>query len=385
MISAILFDYDGVLTTDKTGSLTTCRYISQATGIDVSAVQAAFRLHNEALTLGKTTHAQIWPSICRALGRDLRFGLLQAAFESTPMNAGMFALARSLKGKYSLGIITDNKKDRIDHLKSFQGLGSLFDPIVVSSEVGSSKGSEEMFRVALNHLGLEAGTCVFIDNHATNLAIPSALGMRTIFHDDEKNDIAGLVETLAALGVAVEMQQEQWTARLARENDAPSLESLVPTSARVLQAPHYTPAQLDAALGPIFGVDRQLIRDGTYFVVEDDGLIVGCGGWSKRRSLFGGDGARSAEDPELDPARDAARIRAFFVHPSWARRGIGRTIMAACERAIVTAGFRTVDIVATLTGEPLYASFGYKAVERFDIPMRGGLSLPAVRMTKDMA
>ena len=91
---------------------------------------------------------------------------------------------------------------------------------------------------------------------------------------------------------------------------------------------------------------------------------------------------RAKADPELDPTRDAARVRAFFVHPAWARRGIGRSIMSACERAIITDGFRTVDIVATLAGEPLYASFGYTVVERYEIPMTGGISLPVVRMTR---
>jgi GNAT superfamily N-acetyltransferase len=141
---------------------------------------------------------------------------------------------------------------------------------------------------------------------------------------------------------------------------------------------------MEAALGPVFGVDRQLIRDGTYFVTESDGAIVGCGGWSRRRSLYGGDSSRSSEDGLLDPQRDAARVRAFFVHPAWARRGIGRSLMTACEQAIIEAGFRTVDIVATLAGEPLYASFGCAVVERYEIAMRDGLRLPVVRMTKSL-
>jgi len=186
LINAIFFDYDGVLTTDKTGSLTTCRYVSQAIGVDVLAVQAAFRPHNEELTLGKTTHVEIWPAICHTLGRDVSFTLLREAFESTPTNAGMFSLARGLKGKYSLGIITDNKKDRIDHLKSFQGLALLFDPIVVSSEVGSSKQSTGIFRGALNYLDLEPETCVFIDNDRANLVAPSQLGMKIIYHDERR-------------------------------------------------------------------------------------------------------------------------------------------------------------------------------------------------------
>ncbi|HEX5242602.1 MAG TPA: GNAT family N-acetyltransferase [Tepidisphaeraceae bacterium] len=175
-----------------------------------------------------------------------------------------------------------------------------------------------------------------------------------------------------------------WQPRLASEHDIPALEALIPLSVRTLQASFYSPAQMEAALGPIFGVDRQLIRDGTYFVIERDEAIIGCGGWSRRRSLYGSDNGRAGEDQLLDPKRDAARIRAFFVHPAWARRGIGRSIMIACERAITASGFRSVEIVATLPGEPLYAAFGYSVIERQEIPLTAGLSLPVVRMSKPM-
>ncbi len=175
-----------------------------------------------------------------------------------------------------------------------------------------------------------------------------------------------------------------WKPRLAREEDIPALEALIPISVRALQAPYYSSAQIEAALGPVFGVDRQLIRDSTYFVVEHDAEIVGCGGWSKRKSMYGGDNGRAGEDAQLDRHRDPARVRAFFVHPVWARRGIGRSIMVACERAVIEAGFRSVDIVATLAGEPLYASFGYAVVERYEIAMTGGLRLPVIRMTRNM-
>ena len=141
-------------------------------------------------------------------------------------------------------------------------------------------------------------------------------------------------------------------------------------------------AQMEAALGPVFGVDRQLIGDGTYFVVEHSGQLVGCGGWSRRRAVFGGDRGRLEEDAALDPACDPARIRAFFVHPGWARRGIGRAILSACESAICAAGFRAAVLVATLAGEPLYASFGYGVVERYEVPLADDLTLPVVRMTK---
>lgn len=169
--------------------------------------------------------------------------------------------------------------------------------------------------------------------------------------------------------------------RLAREADIPALEVLIPLSVRVLQAPFYSPAQMEAALGPVFGVDRQLISDGTYFVVEREGLLIGCGGWSRRRAVFGGDRARVGEDDPLDPAHDPARIRAFFIHPDWARRGIGRSILSACESAIIEARFREAVLVATLAGEPFYASAGYTVAERYEVQLSNWLALPVVRMS----
>jgi len=142
-----------------------------------------------------------------------------------------------------------------------------------------------------------------------------------------------------------------WQPRLARESDIPELEALISISINRLQAP--SRAQMKAALGSVFGADRQLIRDGTYFVVEREGQIVGCGGWGKRKTLFGSDAIKAGTDIELDPRRDSARIRAFFVHPAWARCGIGRAILERCETAIRLAGFRSVELVATLTGSPL--------------------------------
>lgn len=170
--------------------------------------------------------------------------------------------------------------------------------------------------------------------------------------------------------------------RLAREPDIPALEILIPLSVRSLQAAHYSPAQMEAALSPVFGVDRQIIRDGTYFVAGQQDRIVGCGGWSFRKTLFGGDRDRPGEDARLDPKRDAARIRAFFIRPDFARRGIGRSILIACEAAMQKAGFQSADLVATLTGEPLYASFDYTVIERYEVPLPGGLTLPVVRMAK---
>ena len=176
---------------------------------------------------------------------------------------------------------------------------------------------------------------------------------------------------------------EAFSIRLAQGDDIPTLEILIPLSVRVLHAPYYSAAQMEAALGPVFGVDRQLISDGTYFAVEHSGRIVGCGGWSRHRAVFGGDRDRVSEDDALDPAHDPARIRAFFVHPDWTRRGIGRSILVACEAALHAAGFRDAVLVATLAGEPLYASFGYSVAERYEVPLSDSLTLPVVRMTKN--
>jgi GNAT superfamily N-acetyltransferase len=176
-----------------------------------------------------------------------------------------------------------------------------------------------------------------------------------------------------------------WALRLAREEDIPKLESLIERSVRELQSPYYSTAQMDGALGTVFGVDRQLIRDQTYFVAEQEGELIGCGGWSKRESLFGSDAARAREDALLDPRHDAARIRAFFVHPRQARRGLGRAILLACEEAIRLARFRTAELVATLAGVDFYKAFGYNPGERYEVPLVNGLSLPVVKMTKILA
>src|SRR5579862_1314344 len=174
--------------------------------------------------------------------------------------------------------------------------------------------------------------------------------------------------------------------RLATEADIGQLENLIPLSARQLQADYYTPAQIEAALGPVFAVDKRLIEDGTYFVAEAETRIVGCGGWSKRETLFGGaDGPHAEGSRELDPACEPARIRAFFVHPEWARQGIGRALMQACEEAARAARFRDMELVATLAGEPLYSALSYRAVERYAIELPGGLEMVVVRMHKRIA
>jgi len=195
-IRAVLFDFDGVLTTDKTGSLTTIRYLSEHAGIAHERLRDAFKNFNDDLNLGRKTHDDIWPLLCSSLNSELDKALLPLAFESTPMNAGMMHLARVLKRSRSVGIVTDNKKDRIDHLKLHAGLEPLFDPIVVSAEVGVSKEHPLIFQRALSYLGIAPDESVFIDNTRDNLVAPAALGMHTIHFDDERNDLGALIATL---------------------------------------------------------------------------------------------------------------------------------------------------------------------------------------------
>jgi len=175
-----------------------------------------------------------------------------------------------------------------------------------------------------------------------------------------------------------------FTLRQAVAADIPALRVLIDASVRGLQAADYTPAQIEGALQTVYGVDSQLIADGTYFVVEAEAVIVGCGGWSKHKTLFGGDRWTGREDALLDPRQDAAKIRAFFVHPDWVRRGIGSMILEACEKAASAAGYTRLEMGATLTGVPLYRAKGYVALENLDVPLKKGESLVVVRMEKRM-
>lgn len=196
MVKAIFFDYDGVLTRDKTGSLTMNRFLSARTGIPFDRVCQALQKHNRALNEGEASYADVWPAVCAELGRDIPLDLVIKAFESTPLNDEMVRLARGLKAHYFVGIITDNKKERIDHLKQYQRLPKLFDPIVVSAEVRFTKADPGIFELALACLRVNPEDSVFIDNTPANLVAPAALGMKTVHFDDEKNDVAGLARLL---------------------------------------------------------------------------------------------------------------------------------------------------------------------------------------------
>jgi GNAT superfamily N-acetyltransferase len=188
---------------------------------------------------------------------------------------------------------------------------------------------------------------------------------------------------------------EAFTLRLATEDDIPALHPLIEASVRGLQAGDYTQAQIEGALGTALGLDTQLIHDRTYFVAEladtRDPLdqnakarkrLAGCGGWSKRKTLFGADGGPGREPELLDPTTDAAKVRAIFVHPDYARRGLGSLILARVEAEAEAAGFKRYEMGSTLTGVPLYRLKGYVEVERIGVPLHNGEALPVVKMLK---
>ena len=170
--------------------------------------------------------------------------------------------------------------------------------------------------------------------------------------------------------------------RLATLDDVASLTGLLQLSVRALQAGDYTPEQIEVSLRTVYGIDTQLIYDATYYVIEEEGATVGCGGWSRRNTLFGGDQLNSRDDSLLDPATDAARIRAFFVHPQWARRGVGAMLLTHCEQAAAHHGFRRLELGATVTGVPFYRRYGYTELARLEVPLEPGLTMPIIQMEK---
>jgi GNAT superfamily N-acetyltransferase len=172
------------------------------------------------------------------------------------------------------------------------------------------------------------------------------------------------------------------TLRLATPDDASAISELIAVSARGLCVGDYTTAQVEAALAGAWGCDSELIRDGTYFVFVAGGAIVACGGWGRRRTLFGGDKQPGRVSELLDPARDDARIRAFFVHPDWSRRGLARELLAKCEAEALAAGFRATELLATLTGVRFYAHHSYTGSAEVEYPLPGGEVIRFVPMRK---
>jgi GNAT superfamily N-acetyltransferase len=175
-----------------------------------------------------------------------------------------------------------------------------------------------------------------------------------------------------------------FSVRRARLEDRPALERLIAESARGLSLGDYTGEQVEAALASVFGVDTDLIHDGTYFVAEAGEEPVGCGGWSKRRTLFGGDRFAARDSGRLDPSTEPAKIRAFFVRPDWARRGVAGRILETCEREARAQGFRALELMATLPGVPFYAARGYAGTERVSYEIADGVTIEFVPMRKEL-
>jgi N-acetylglutamate synthase-like GNAT family acetyltransferase len=178
----------------------------------------------------------------------------------------------------------------------------------------------------------------------------------------------------------------RFTIRAATPDDIPAAQALIAQSARRLQSGDYTAREIELAIKHVYGVDSRLVADRTYFIVEEtdasSARIVGCGGWSKRRTLYGGDNWRERRDDLLDPKADAARIRAFFIHPDYARQGLGTMLLAACEKAARDAGFTRFEAGATLTGVKLFSARGYTATHEMLVPLEGGAAIRVMHMVK---
>lgn len=170
--------------------------------------------------------------------------------------------------------------------------------------------------------------------------------------------------------------------RLAERGDLPAMTALMDASIGELLKPFLDQKQIEASRA-IMGLDTQLVDDHTYFIVEEAGALAGCGGWSRRATMYGGDHTTGRDAALLDAANDAARVRAMYTHPSFARRGVGRLILSLCEGAARAEGFRRAELVATMAGEPLYRACGYQPVESFS-DTRTGVSVPLLRMSKTL-
>lgn len=176
----------------------------------------------------------------------------------------------------------------------------------------------------------------------------------------------------------------QFTHRLATIEDLAALREVMRRSIKSLQEGFLTPEQIRVS-HTVMGLDTQLIRDGTYFIIETDGQIAGCGGWSWRSTLYGGDDSMVSREPKaLDPASDAARIRAMYTDPDFARLGVGRMLIQLCEEAAMQAGFRKTTMMATMAGVPLYKACGYAEIEPVLSAPVDDVQVPLVRMEKDL-
>ncbi|MDC7220076.1 MAG: HAD hydrolase-like protein [Spirochaetales bacterium] len=202
MIRAIFFDFDGVLTLDATGTTSILNYFRDHVDVDIDRFEKAYRKHNGKLLSGELTHGDIWPELCGDLGRSLDIGLLYSSFVATPLDEMMGNILRRCHGQgYVTGVITDNKRDRIESIWKHHSLDNIVDRTVVSSEIGSGKKKAPIFHAALDKLNLCFEECLFIDNSRDNLVVPVELGMKTIFFDHDRRDYEGLMEQFEKVGL----------------------------------------------------------------------------------------------------------------------------------------------------------------------------------------
>ena len=188
MIKAVLFDFDGVLTIDKTGSTTITNYIANTCNIPLDNVKTNYYKFNKQLLLGETTHQEIWQDFCKSMGQNVDYDILLDSFRETRLDEKMITLVQQLKEKYLIGMVTDNKYDRISTILDYKGLNQYFDVVAISACVHSGKDSHSIFDYVLNTLNVSANECVFIDNTEKNLIIPKRMGMSTILFNDDNRD-----------------------------------------------------------------------------------------------------------------------------------------------------------------------------------------------------
>jgi len=204
MIKAILFDFDGVITIDKTGSFTICKYISSIINIDYEIFSSAYRKYNEELLSGKTNHSQIWESLCLDIGINVPKNILIDSFRNTALDESMLDLIKRLKrSHYKIALVTDNKQDRIEEIFKYKKIGKYFDVVAISSEIGSGKENEEIFIKTIKELKVNYDECIFIDNQRKNLIVPKMKGIKTIYYNDEEKNVSKLEKELIDDGVCV--------------------------------------------------------------------------------------------------------------------------------------------------------------------------------------
>ncbi len=198
MIKCILFDFDGVLTIDKTGSTSITNYIAQETGISLDVIKAYYYKHNKKLLMGEITHEDMWDVFCADVGKQIPYQVLIDSFKNTALDGKMFEYIKELKGQYSIGMITDNKVDRIETILRHNHYEEYFDVIAISAMLHSGKDYGIIFQYVLDNMNVTASECIFIDNTAKNLIIPESMGMQTILFDDENRDFDLFVRNLEA-------------------------------------------------------------------------------------------------------------------------------------------------------------------------------------------